>query len=174
MFEASLFNISVVWEPSEVESMDPQQRLLLESVVDRDEKTGKDGVDRSIHRGMHTGVMVGAWNSQYELGSKSVGQYSSVGGMQSVLCGRVSYTFNLQGPSVTVDTACSASLVAAHQSFQAIKDGACDIVITAGVSMSIGNLFAQTYLLRGWQATTGDARPSMRLLMDTAVVSAVE
>ena len=95
--------------------------------------------------------------------------------MQSVLCGRVSYTFNLQGPSVTVDTACSASLVAAHQSFQAIKDGACDIVITCGVSMSIvESKRIKSYLQHIWQATTGDARPSMRLLMDTAVVSAVE
>ena len=139
------------------EAMDPQQRLLLESVV-RSRRGQADGVDRSIHRGMHTGVMVGAWNSQYELGSKSVGQYSSVGGMQSVLCGRVSYTFNLQGPSVTVDTACSASLVAAHQSFQAIKDGACDIVITCGVSMSIGNLFINT---RGC-STYGKQRRAMQ------------
>ena len=138
MFEASLFNISV----AETEAMDPQQRLLLESVVRS--RRGQATCREISEKGMHTGVMVGAWNSQYELGSKSVGQYSSVGGMQSVLCGRVSYTFNLQGPSVTVDTACSASLVAAHQSFQAIKDGACDIVITRGVSMSVGNVFRAT------------------------------
>ena len=76
MFEASLFNISV----AEMEAMDPQQRLLLESVVRSRRGLASNGVDRSIHRSMHTGVMVGAWNSQYELGSKSVGQYSSVGG----------------------------------------------------------------------------------------------
>ena len=124
MFEASLFNISV----AETEAMDPQQRLLLESVV-RSRRGQADGVGRSIHRGMHTGVMVGAAGSHFHsfFQSEDFVAFFAAGEQRSVLCGRVSYTFNLQGPSVTVDTACSASLVAAHQSFQAIKDGACDV-----------------------------------------------
>ena len=110
----------------------------------------RKGVSAAVHTGANytaasatrTGVMVGAGGSQYSSfgidASVPLGPYTAVGGENSVICGRVSYVFGMQGTSVCIDTACSSSLVALHLAARAVLGAECVDSIAAGVSMSIG------------------------------------
>ncbi len=126
--------------PREARSMDPQQRLLLEVGWELLERAGLAGIGRA--RG---GVFIGAMWSGYlpfvgdadldALGVEADSFFAS-GNALSVLSNRLSYAFDLIGPSLTVDTACSSSLVAVHLGAEALLRGACDFAIAGGVSVN--------------------------------------
>ncbi|CAL6312384.1 unnamed protein product [Bathycoccus prasinos] len=120
--------------------MDPQQRLLMETVFKSILCAYKEEASDNSH---NTGVMVGAWSSNYSevtgmikanLNSPFVG----VGSERSVLCGRISYTYGLQGPSICTDTACSSSLVALHIASSSVLNLECEKALACGVSLTIG------------------------------------
>lgn len=71
--------------------------------------------------------LLGAMNSDYRglftAASTIVGNYTATGVSNSIIAARVSYVFDLRGPSVTVDTACSSALVSIHLGAQAIRSG---------------------------------------------------
>src|SRR5262249_42941369 len=110
-FDAEFFEIS----PREAAGMDPQQRLLLEVTHEALEHAGipTDSLLRT-----QTGVFAGACAGEYGYLALSdlseVDAWSGTGSALSMIANRVSYFFDLRGPSVTVDTACSSSLVAVH------------------------------------------------------------
>src|SRR5262249_26865733 len=110
-FDPQFFGIS----PREAKAMDPQQRLLLEVAGEALEDGGET---RERIAGTAAGVFVGACNSDYNrLTFADTGRldaYSATGTSLNVLTGRLSYWLDARGPSVAVDTACSASLVAVH------------------------------------------------------------
>ncbi|GAA2807800.1 type I polyketide synthase [Crossiella cryophila] len=129
-FDPEFFGIS----PREAVAMDPQQRLLLETAWESLEhaRIAPDSL-----RGSDTGVFVGTCAQDYpELlrdTADDVAGYVGTGSGASVMSGRISYTLGLQGPSFTVDTACSASLVALHNAVRALRAGECSLALTGGV-----------------------------------------
>ena len=120
----------------EASAMDPQQRGLLEGTYRALENAG---VPLGSVRGSRTGVYVGCFSHDYQgLLQKDMdarSKYAGLGTSASILSNRVSWFYDLRGPSVTVDTACSSSLVAAHQACQDLRVGETDLAVAAGCNL---------------------------------------
>jgi probable biosynthetic protein (TIGR04098 family) len=128
-FDPSFFSIS----PLEAELMDPQQRLLLQLSWELFERAA---YHPDQYKGKDTGVFIGASGSDYEqLSYNSASGISVTGSASALLANRISYFFDLKGPSKTIDTACSSSLVALHDAILALKTGACKQAIVGGVHL---------------------------------------
>ena len=132
-FDASFFKYS----PREAEMMDPQQRLFLECTWEALEHAGYDA-DRY---NSPIGVYAGTSRNTYVLMSDLIDSFASrdlatvIGNDSNFLTTRVSYKLNLKGPSVTVQTACSTSLVAIHMACQSLLNEECDMALAGGVSI---------------------------------------
>jgi len=131
-FDPAFFGIS----PREATQMDPQQRLLLELAYEAIEDAGLDAAHLA---GEPVGVFVGGSSWDYlnlNLGDPSTTDaYSMIGVTLCSLSNRISYAFDLHGPSFTVDTACSSSLVALHQACEAMRAGQIGMAMVGGVSL---------------------------------------
>ncbi|HVI29424.1 SDR family NAD(P)-dependent oxidoreductase [Hansschlegelia sp.] len=131
-FDPAAFGIS----PREAEQMDPQQRLSLQLVWEALEDAG---IPPSSIAGSETGVYVGT--SSLDYGNRiifdpaSADAYFATGNTLSIVSNRISYIYDLHGPSFTVDTACSSSLVALNEAVAALKAGRIERAIVVGVSI---------------------------------------
>lgn len=134
LFDAPFFNISA----QEARSIDPQQRLLLECTYDALENAG---VPKETIIGQNVGVFVGGSFSDYSLyclrDADTVPAYEATGTAQSVLSNRLSYYFDLKGPSATVDTACSSGLSALHLACQSLRSGESSQAIVGGSHLNL-------------------------------------
>jgi acyl transferase domain-containing protein/acyl carrier protein len=132
-FDAAFFGIS----PREAAHMDPQQRLLLETAWEALEDGGQVLEQLS---GSKTAVFVGISSWEYasaQLNFRDRGvmdTYTNTGGSLSIAANRVSYSFDLRGPSVAVDTACSSALVAVHLACKSIWEEGCPLALAGGVN----------------------------------------
>ncbi|RFU75979.1 polyketide synthase [Trichoderma arundinaceum] len=131
-FDAPFFSIPT----EEANAVDPQQRMLLEISYEALENAGirKEDID-----GSDAAVYVGSFVKDYEyisLRDQNWGpQYAATGNGIAIMSNRISYFFNLHGPSMTVDTGCSSSLIAVHLAAQSLRTGETSLALAAGTGM---------------------------------------
>ncbi len=126
------------FSPKEAELMDPNQRLFLETAWEALEDAGYGGGRLS---GSRTGVYLGhsSWPvyESYIVKTEPESVALSVpGNFASIIASRLSHVLDLKGPCLTVDTACSGSLVAVHLACRAIRSGECDQALAGGVRIN--------------------------------------
>jgi acyl transferase domain-containing protein len=131
-FDAPFFGIS----PIEASAMDPQQRLLLETTYEAFEDAG---IPVETVRGSKTGVFTAMFTRDYDRNiykdSLDIPKYHTTGSGEAIIANRISYTFDFKGPSMTLDTGCSGSLVALHQACQSLQTGESSMAIASGVNL---------------------------------------
>ncbi|HET6857721.1 MAG TPA: SDR family NAD(P)-dependent oxidoreductase [Streptomyces sp.] len=128
-FDASFFGIS----PHEATMMDPQQRLVLEVAWEALEHAG---IPPHTLRGERAGVFIGAATSDYApSNAQDMGGWSATGASMGVIASRLSYVLGARGPSMLVDTACSASLVAIHLACRSLRSGESSLALAGGVNL---------------------------------------
>ena len=159
-FDADFFGVT----PLEARVMDPQHRVLLELAWSALETSGH----RPSDFGGRIGVYVGAnWN-RYRLNNvgtnpeviASFGELkTALANEQDFLATRISYKLNLKGPSYTVNTACSTSLVAIAQAAQALSSGDCDLALAGGASISVPVKAGYLSEIGGMLSGDGHCRP---------------
>ncbi|CAE6820444.1 L-threonine 3-dehydrogenase [Paraburkholderia aspalathi] len=131
-FDAAFFGIS----PREAQQMDPQQRLLLELAWETFEDAGVRPRDmEGSNCAVYIGVASPDYGNRFVDDLNAVDPYSATGNTLSIASNRLSYLFDLRGPSVSVDTACSSSLVALHQACQALQSGDAEMALAGGVNL---------------------------------------
>jgi thioester reductase-like protein len=158
-FDPYFFGIS----PREAAAMDPQHRLLLEVTWEAMEDAGQVVENLS---GAPVGVFVGACTDDYEnllVDRTGIDIYYAAGNARSVLSGRISFALGVQGPSVTIDTACSTSLVAVHLACQSLRTGESSVAIAGGTNLVLvpepSMAFSQAQMLaRDGRCKAFDAR----------------
>ncbi|MGD1700261.1 SDR family NAD(P)-dependent oxidoreductase [Dapis sp. BLCC M229] len=138
LFDANFFD----YNPREAEIIDPQQRLFLESAVAALEVAGYDSQTYSGAIGVYAGLSENSYarNNLYpyiETLEPGNSYQFFLGNGNDFLSTRVSYKLNLTGPSITVQTACSTSLVAVHLACQSLLSGECDMALAGGVSIQV-------------------------------------
>ncbi|HTY27455.1 MAG TPA: type I polyketide synthase, partial [Mycobacterium sp.] len=134
-FDSEFFGIS----PREATIMDPQQRLLLEVIQEALDDAGLSG----WVAGRRIGVYVGGFTADNMVlrhlpsTRASANAHTATAGMLTMLSNRISFVYDLRGPSMTIDTACSSSLVALHEATQAIVHGEVEAALVGGVNVML-------------------------------------
>ncbi|HET8773435.1 MAG TPA: SDR family NAD(P)-dependent oxidoreductase, partial [Thermoanaerobaculia bacterium] len=139
-FDPLFFNIS----PKEAKLIDPQERLFLQHAWMALEDAGYTRAALQLAQAGdlpgQVGVYAGVMYTEYQLfgaDASARGQRMGIAGSAASIANRVSYAFNLHGPSVTLDTMCSSSLTAIHFACQDLKSGRTTLAIAGGVNVSI-------------------------------------
>ncbi|KAI1374887.1 ketoacyl-synt-domain-containing protein [Hypoxylon crocopeplum] len=131
-FDSSFFSIPA----DEAKAIDPQQRMLLEVAV---EALDSAGIDRAAIRKSETGVWIGSFVKDYEQvvlrDPDNAPKYGATGNGIAIMSNRISFFLDVNGPSMTIDTGCSASLVCLHNACQALRDHEIDMGLTGGAGM---------------------------------------
>ncbi|KAM7454939.1 hypothetical protein BLSTO_04303 [Blastocystis sp. subtype 1] len=129
-FDAPFFNLSA----NEARELDPQIRLLLETAWNAIEDAGITLDESTTHGGVFIGHMTHDYMEILSSSRYSINSHCMQGNAETMAANRLSYFFNMSGPSVTYNTACSSSLVAIHGAVQAIQSGECDWAIAGGAN----------------------------------------
>jgi phthiocerol/phenolphthiocerol synthesis type-I polyketide synthase E len=158
LFDAELFGYS----PREAEIMDPQQRVFLECAWAALDDAGYDPQRCrgavGIYGGMSMSTYVIRLLSRPDLVPQLATQQGTIANLHDFLCTRVSYKLSLEGPSLTIQTACSTSLVAVHLACQALLSGECEMALAGGVSIRIPQQAGYIYREGGIASADGHCR----------------
>ncbi|TCK22209.1 type I polyketide synthase [Pseudonocardia endophytica] len=134
LFDAAFFDVPA----QEADVMDPQQRLVLELVWEALEDAR---IVPATLRDSDTAVVVGAMSDDYahvvRAAAEPAGPFTMTGTGRAFLANRTSYALGLRGPSMTVDTGQSSSLVAVHQAAAALRRGECGTAVVGGVQLNL-------------------------------------
>ncbi|XP_014239844.1 fatty acid synthase-like [Cimex lectularius] len=155
-FDASFFGVHY----NQANTMDPMCRLFLEkayeSVIDA-------GMNPNELRGSKTGVFVGACYSESEktwfYEKLQAAGFAVTGCIRSMMANRVSYYFGLDGPSCTIDTACSSSMYAFEYGYRAIREGLCDAAIIGGCNLCLHPYVSLQFCRLGVLSMDGRCKP---------------
>lgn len=154
-FDAAYFQIS----PDEAELMDPYHRLFLEVAYEALEDGGYGGDSLN---GSKTGVYAGIdhthkANFSYLHLIKNPDFFAMTGSKTAILASRVSYSLNLNGPSMVFDTGCSSSAVALHAACKALQNKECDLALAGGINLLM--LPLDVGMLSPIEAVGGEVKP---------------
>ena len=150
LFDPAFFGIA----PKEARLMDPQQRLILEKSWEAIEDAG---YTRETLAESRTGVFVGIPHADYRKHDVSDDSNGTTGLISSLASNRISYTFNLHGPSEVYNTNCSSSFVALHRAIQSMRFDECDQAIVGGVQVMVGLDNLKTVEALGILSPTGQS-----------------
>jgi len=132
-FDPEFFGIS----RREARGLDPQQRLFLTVAWEALEHAGRAGGLRGREVGVFVGATTADFAEQLMREDAAIGPHLATGLNGAMLANRVSYTFDLRGPSMMINTACSSSLVAIHQACESLRAGECELAIAGGVNLCL-------------------------------------
>ncbi|KAI1483080.1 putative polyketide synthase [Daldinia eschscholtzii] len=134
-FDAPFFNIPA----AEAKAMDPQQRMALECTYEALENAGIRMEDVS---GSDTSVYVGTFTKDYNdmlaHDTDNLPMYQATGTGLAMMSNRISWFFNMKGPCISIDTACSSSMVALHLGCQSLRTGESKLSVVGGTNLMIG------------------------------------
>ena len=165
-FDAGFFNIPAV----EAAQIDPQERLFLQSVWSAFEDAGytRERLKRLHARAENptaksasVGVFVGVTTNSYQLLGPGEGDQGTIVNPTSLpwsIANRVSYFFDLQGPSMPVNTACSSALVAMDMACESLRRGDCQVAIAGGVNLYLHPSKYQSFCQRRMVSIDGKTR----------------
>lgn len=157
-FDPLFFRIA----PREAEAMDPQERLFLEACWQTLQHAGHAPETFAADAAGQVGVYVGVMHKDYAF----VGADALVDGQgrtplslnYASIANRVSYCFDFRGPSLAIDTVCSASLTAIHLACEALRSGECEAALAGGVNLSLHPNKYLSYGMMGLHASDGRCR----------------
>ncbi|RMD95401.1 MAG: SDR family NAD(P)-dependent oxidoreductase, partial [Calditrichaeota bacterium] len=159
MFDAAFFD----YTPREAEVMDPQHRLFLECAWEAFENAGYNPEKYPGAISVFASASMNSYLLNYLMTNKSL--LESLGGFnimvsndKDFLTTRISYKFNLTGPSMVVQTACSSSLVALCQAVNSLLSYQCDMALTGGVSVGVPQKVGYFYQQGGIASPDGHCR----------------
>ncbi|HEY0512849.1 MAG TPA: amino acid adenylation domain-containing protein [Thermoanaerobaculia bacterium] len=158
-FDAALFGLA----PREVELMDPQHRIFLECCWEALERAGYNS-GRPVGRvGVFGGESMNTYLitnllSHLELVASAETLQASLGNDKDPLTSRVSYKLNLKGPSITIQSASSTSLVAVHVACQSLINRDCDMALAGGISIHLPELSGYMFHDGGTTSPDGHCR----------------
>jgi acyl transferase domain-containing protein len=134
-FDAEFFGI----KPVEAKAIDPQHRLLLEVAYESLESAG---LPIEKLKGSNTAVYSGQMCNDYDIhlfrDYQAIPTYFGTGISRTMASNRLSYFFDWHGPSITIDTACSSSMIAVHLAVQSLRSGDCSLALACGSNLLLG------------------------------------
>ncbi|MFJ9948567.1 SDR family NAD(P)-dependent oxidoreductase [Kitasatospora sp. NPDC091207] len=157
-FDAPFFHLTA----RQADLMDPHERLFLQTAWEAVEDAGHSPESLGRQTDGAVGVFAGAmWNDYQLTGLDRLrdGAPEVAGSWASSLANRVSYAFDFQGPSLTVDTACAASSTALHLAAESIRRGECRAAVVGGVNLSLHPYKYLRLAELGLLSATGRCRP---------------
>ncbi|MEM9089167.1 MAG: type I polyketide synthase [Cyanobacteria bacterium P01_F01_bin.53] len=159
-FDAAFFGIS----PREAKSMDPQHRILLECAWGALEDAGYNSETYDGRIGVYTGTSLSTYLHHNLLENEEFlklagGLQIEIGNDKDFVPTRISYKMNLTGPSLSINAACSSSLVSVHVACQGLLDQECDMALAGGATIQVPHGKGYWYQPDGIESPDGHCRP---------------
>jgi acyl transferase domain-containing protein len=156
LFDNDFFGVTA----EEARQMDPQQRIMLELTYEAFEDAG---LSPARLEGSDVGVFVGVMSNDYLRHQTSseflhIDRHTGSGSGYCMIANRISYQFNLRGPSMAIDSACSSSLVSTFMACESLWTNQCSLALAAGVNLILSPAISVFYTRGGLSAPDGKCR----------------